>query len=494
MPEAGAARNHPRATTGKGYNRHVEARIVEFARLLRQNGVRVSPAEAVDAVRAASLAGVADRETFRAALRATMVKRGADAAAFDRLFSLYFSGLARIVEALERSVLRDLEESGILEGDELTMAAMTLSRLAPRLSPLARAALEGDAALLARLLRGAALTLDFSGLEASTQLGFYGRRLLSGAGGATLAADLERFPRALRDAGLDPARLEMVSERVRRALSTVEDAARRYADLERGARAERRREGALAERGFATLSRDEVARTEQAVRRLAERLRDRLARRERSRRRGTLNVRRTLRRNLAWEGIPARLVFRARHRARPDVVVLCDVSDSVRHVSRLMLLFVHTPQSLFSHVRSFVFVSDLGEVTDAFRSERDVARAVDLATTGRAVSLAGNSNYGRALVSFHRRYMGAVTSRTTFIVIGDGRSNYLAPESWVLKEIRRRARRVLWICPEERWAWGSGDSEMPLYAAQVDRVATATRLSDLEKIAEALLPRAASRG
>jgi hypothetical protein len=90
--------------------------------------------------------------------------------------------------------------------------------------------------------------------------------------------------------------------------------------------------------------------------------------------------------------------------------------------------------------------------------------------------------------------MGAVTSRTTFIVIGDGRSNYLAPESWVLKEIRRRARRILWICPEERWAWGSGDSEMPLYAAQVDRVATATRLSDLEKIAEALLPRAASRG
>jgi uncharacterized protein with von Willebrand factor type A (vWA) domain len=176
------------------------------------------------------------------------------------------------------------------------------------------------------------------------------------------------------------------------------------------------------------------------------------------------------------------------------VVVLCDVSDSVRHVSRLMLLFVHTLQSLFAHVRSFVFVSDLGEVTDAFRAERDVARAADLATAGRAVSLAGNSNYGRALVSFHRQYLGAVTSRTTVIVIGDGRSNYLAPETWVLREIRRRARRVLWICPEERWAWGSGDSEMPLYAAQVDRVATATRLADLEEIADALIPRAAARG
>ncbi|HET8733415.1 MAG TPA: VWA domain-containing protein, partial [Anaeromyxobacteraceae bacterium] len=175
------------------------------------------------------------------------------------------------------------------------------------------------------------------------------------------------------------------------------------------------------------------------------------------------------------------------------VVVLCDVSDSVRHVSRLMLLFVHTLQSLFAHVRSFVFVSDLGEVTSAFRAERDVARAADLATAGRAVSLAGNSNYGRALVTFHRRHLGAVSSRTTVLVIGDGRSNYLPPESWVLAEVRRRARRVLWICPEERWAWGSGDSEMPLYAARVDRVAVATRVSDLEAIAEALVPRSAAR-
>ncbi len=150
----------------------MEARIVEFARRLRQNGVRVSPAEAADAARAAALAGVADRETFRAALRATLVKRGADAATFDRLFALYFSGIGRVLDALERSVLRDLEESGLLEGDDLTMAAMTLARLAPRLSPLARAALEGDAALLARLLRGAALGLDFSALEAPMQLGF----------------------------------------------------------------------------------------------------------------------------------------------------------------------------------------------------------------------------------------------------------------------------------------------------------------------------------
>jgi uncharacterized protein with von Willebrand factor type A (vWA) domain len=269
----------------------------------------------------------------------------------------------------------------------------------------------------------------------------------------------------------------------------LEDAARRYAQVEQRARAEARRRRALAPQGFAALSPADVQRMEVAVKRLAERLKARLASRERARRGGPLHVRRTLRLNMGLGGLPARLAFRRRRPERPDVVVLCDVSDSVRHVSRLMLLFVHALQSLFTRVRSFVFVSDVGEVTEAFREEKDLARAADLATAGRAVSLYGNSNYGRALKLFHERWRGAVTRRTTVLVIGDGRNNYNPPHAWVLDDLRRRARRVLWMCPEERWAWGQGDSEMPLYGARVDRVATVTTLEELEGLADQLIPR-----
>lgn len=467
----------------------VEARLVEFARVLRQNGVRVSPAEVADAARAATLVGLSERDAVRGALRSTMVKRAADVSVFERLFDLYFSGLGRVLDGLERSLVGALEESGLLSGHDLAMVAATLRRLAGDLSPLARAALAGDAAEVGRLLRGAALEIDFSSLQSPTQLGFYGRRLLAGGGGGTLGAELGALERALAERGLDPGALELVSERLAEALRAVEEAARRWAKLEQRSRAERHRDS-FAGRSFASLSRDEIVRTEVAVRRLAERLKARLVKRERSRRRGTLWVRRTLRRNLAIGGVPARLAFRQRRPERPDVMVLCDVSDSVRHVSRMMLLFLYTLQSLFTRVRTFVFVSELGEATEAFRAERDVSRAADLATAGKVVSLAGNSNYGRALRAFHRDFAGAVSRRTTLIVIGDGRSNYHPPEAWVLRDLARRARRVVWICPEERWAWGSGDSEMPLYAACVERVAVVTRLADLEEVADALVPRA----
>jgi uncharacterized protein len=214
----------------------------------------------------------------------------------------------------------------------------------------------------------------------------------------------------------------------------------------------------------------------------------RLVRRGRARR-GALAIRRTLRANLGAGGVPARLVFRARRPKRPEVMVLCDLSDSVRHVARLMLLFLHTLQSLFSGVRSFVFVADLAEVTAALGQERDPGRALDRAVAARAVPLSSNSDYGRALRTFHRRFLASVTRRTTVLVIGDGRTNYHPPEAWVLDDVRRRARRLLWICPEERASWGSGDSEMPAYAARCHRVATAATLEDLERIGEALVPR-----
>jgi uncharacterized protein with von Willebrand factor type A (vWA) domain len=466
----------------------VDARLAEFASLLRANGVRVSPAEVADAVQASALVGLDDRASFRAALRATLVKRARDVPAFDGLFDLWFSGLGRLLEGVERGLVAELEEQGLVEGDDLEMIARTLADLAGGLSPLARAALGGDPALLARLLRGAALQLDLGALGSEAAAAFAGRRLLAAAGGGALADDAATLERALRERGLGDGALQLVAGRLDAALRRVEDAARRVAELELGARALARSTGKLSSR-VAPVSGEELARTETAVRRLAERLKTRLVRRERSRRRGALAARRTLRKNLALDGVPARLVFRQRRPERPDVVVLCDVSESVRHVTRLMLLFLFTLQGLFTRVRTFVFVSELAEVTDRLRAERDPARAADLATAARVVSLAANSNYGRALRTFHRDFLGAVGRRTTVIVVGDGRSNYNPPEAWVLEELRRRARRVLWICPEPRSAWGSGDSEMLLYARRCDRVATLETLDDLEGLADALVPR-----
>jgi len=461
--------------------------VLEFGRLLRRNGLTISPAEVADAVSAASLVGVDTPGALRGALAATLVKRSADLPVFRAAFELHFSGLGRVLAAAERSLVEALRSSGLLEGDELEMVIRRLEAAAAAFGPLGQLAVAGDRAGLLRLLRTAALRIDFS-LLAAARGGFAAHRLLDAAGGEALAEERAAAEAALRGAGLAAPVLDALTGALRAAFAGVEAAAGAWAEAELAARSRPRDPGALPAPGAAPPEGAELERIEAAVRRLASRLRDRLVRRERGRR-GALAVRATLRRNLGHDGVPAELVFRRRRPERPDLVVLCDVSDSMRQVTRLMLLFLAGLQTGVRRVRTFLFVDSLGEVTGLLQGRPDAGWAVDLALAARAVPLSGNSAYGRVLRAFHRDHLAAVTRRTTLLVIGDGRTNFAPPEAWVLAELRRRARRVLWICPEGRARWGQGDSEMARYAVHCDRVATVERLADLEGLADALVPR-----
>jgi len=464
----------------------VDARIVEFAEVLRQNGVRVSTAEVVDAAQATAIVGLQDRDLFRSVLRSTLVKRDLDLEAFDRAFDFFFSGAAKTFEALDEALLKQLEEQGLLEGDELQMVVATVNRLFNQLSPMAQAALQNDRARLAQLFRAATLQLDLSRMETPMQAGFFSRRLLAGAGAERARTDLQSLEQELQARGLSLEGLEVVSKQLASALRKVEDAARREVDRQMRARL-KRSSGGLQDRPFHALSRAEVERAEAAVRKLAERLKTRLVRKQRSTRRGALNVRRTLRRNMPWGGVPMVPLFRSRRPERPEVVVLCDVSDSVRNASRMMLLFTYTLQSLFVRVRSFVFVSDMGEVTKYFK-DADPEEAIDLATAGKAVSLHSNSNYGRALANFTRDELGSLGRRTTLMVIGDGRNNYNPSNVWALKDLKRKVKRLIWITPEDRRSWGFGDSEMHSYSKAVHQTVVVQTLADLERLADQLVP------
>lgn len=464
----------------------MEQRIVEFVEVLRQNGLKVSVSETNDAVRALAEVGVGDREATRAVLASTLCKRAGDVPTFDKAFDFFFSGASKTLENLEKSLLDRIKEEGLLEGDELKMIVFMLERLAGQMAPLTEAALSGDRGRLAHLFRQASLQLDFSKIQNALQTGFYSRRLATAAGGEAMRGDLAAIEAELKARGVSTQGLEVTSRHLADALRKVEDAARAEVQRQVSARLKKPSTG-VGDRPLNQLTRQEIELAQRSVRALAEKLKSRLVRRQKSRRKGQLNPRRTLRKNLSAGGVPMVPVFRARRPMRPDVVVLCDVSDSVRNTSRMMLLFTSTLQSLFSRVRSFIFVSELGEVTKHFKDAKP-EDAIDAATNSGVISLASNSNYGHALASFVRGHLGSVTRRTTVLVIGDGRNNFNAANTWALEDLKRKAKRVVWICTEPKPNWGFGDSEMTSYARAVSQVVTVQTLSDLERIATQLVP------
>jgi uncharacterized protein with von Willebrand factor type A (vWA) domain len=186
-----------------------------------------------------------------------------------------------------------------------------------------------------------------------------------------------------------------------------------------------------------------------------------------------------MRRNMRYDGVPFNPVAVRRSEDKPRLVVLADVSLSVRATARFTLHLVHGLQTMFGQVRSFVFVADLVEISELF-AEHPVEQALGLVFGGQLLDVDANSHYGLAFGEFLDQYGAAVTRRTTVLVLGDGRGNGNHPNLDAFIEITRRARETIWLTPEPRYSWALGRCDLPLYAEHCDRVRVVRDLSGLE--------------
>ena len=229
-------------------------------------------------------------------------------------------------------------------------------------------------------------------------------------------------------------------------------------------------------------SREELEALRRTLHPLSRKLAVRLGRKRRHQRRGPLDFRATLRRSLSTGGVPVEPRFRHPRPSKPEIFVIADVSGSVASFARFTLQLVHALSTQFSKVRSFVFVDGIDEVTDLFERTDDPTRALErVITEADVVWVDGHSDYGHALREFDRRWGSDVTSRSTVLVLGDGRNNYHESGAWVLAQLHHQARHVYWLNPEPRQYWGSGDSIVDEFAVHCDAVVECRTLRQLER-------------
>jgi uncharacterized protein len=468
----------------------MEDQIIEFANVLRRNGIRVSLSENMDAFRSLGLIGIRNPVFFRNALRTTLVKRAADIKPFEELFDFFFLGIGQAIDALDRRIMEELGLTPEQFQKMLEQIQRFLKEMQGDLSELTRALLTGNRGELERLLREAASQEAAEGQPEGFRFTPY-TRMAARLQLDRVQSEIERFK----------AMLQMLAENGEDLQNAMRYLDERLRDLNRLLREviqqEQRKRGveprdysqrsALADKSFAFYTEDDIRRMNDAVTRLAQRLKNRLSVRRKRAARGRFNVKDTLRRNLQYGGVPFHIELDRRKKTKPQVMVLCDISDSVLNASRFMLQFVYSIQDLYTKVRSFVFVSDLGEVTKVFE-EHEIHHAVETALKGDVIDVFSHSNFGRAFELFYKNYFSAVNSKTTVLIIGDGRNNYNRPNDWVLREIQQKAKQLIWLNPESRMTWGIGDSEMPRYAAYCDLAEECRSINQLYKIVDLIVP------
>lgn len=433
-------------------------RHVEFVAALREAGLPVSVAEGIDAAASLRAIDLLDREQLRSAFAATLVKRQHHRPAFDTVFDVFFPPVtgesaappsdteppARDPDAAQRGPLEDPLRDRIR-------------------ADLARYLQDGDEQLLEMVAREAVGAFGQVPGRTAGESSWSRMTVLQRIAPETLMAGLlANFLAGQERGGLAERRARtLINQRIARFEQRVDvDVRRRLAErtgAESVARTARR--PTIDQVNFLAATRADLVALRREIRTLAQQLATRLAIDQRRGSRGQLDFRRTIRASLSSGGVPMETHHKPKRPLKSDLVVLCDVSDSVSSFAQFTLLLVYALREVFSKVRAFAFVDELDEVTRFFTPGGDPLDAISrLATEADVTWLMGRTDYGRAFELFAERFPDAIGPRTSLLVLGDARSNYGDVALPTLRELAGRAKHAYWLNPERRSAWDTGDS------------------------------------
>jgi uncharacterized protein len=468
-----------------------------FIHELREAGLPVSTTEHLDSMHAVKHIPLEDREAFKYALAATLVKNNAHWRAFETVFEVYFS-----LRGKEFMLRPDAEESP--EGQEGErqagegvpgMAGAGGEAMSPEeiAQMLYKALLDGDEALMRAMARQA--VKRYAGMEPGRPVGgtYYLYRTLRNL---ELDDVLERLMDQSRADAPEPmTRLEERLEhdefetRIDQLKKEIEAEIRRRLVADRGveAMAKTLRKPLPEDVDFMHASREEMGNLRKAIYPLTRKLAARLARKRKHGRKGPLDFRSTVRHSLSYGGVPADPKFKYPRPSKPEIFVIADISGSVAAFARFTLHLVYAISNQFSKVRAFVFIDGIDEVTRYFEATDDIGEAVHRVNTeADVVWVDGHSDYGHAFEVFWNRWGREIGPKTTVLILGDARNNYHASQNWVIKEMRKKARHVYWLNPEPKAYWNTGDSIVGEYGVHADGVFECRNLRQLERFVENL--------
>lgn len=486
--------------------------LTTFIHALRNADVRISTAETLDALKAVDLVGYRDRALLKNSLALVLPKTQDEKAAFDTCFDRFFAsrdtgsfqppdssaspqhpsdaapgqpgnseaggGGEQTSAAENRREASATSESSAADADE---AAFESGEPSTPQSALGQLLTRANQMEISTAVHCASRRVNVHEIQVFTQKGVYTRRVMEAMGLEDLQQEIARLGAG---AAISERRLGHELSRRRDWLrERVRDYVERQFLLHADVKGRRLREDLLRDVRLGALDARHRRLAQDLILRMARRLAAAYSRRKKVFDRGSLHVPRTLRRNMKYDDAIFDLHWKSVKVDRPKVFAICDLSGSVASYASFMLMFLYSLGAVLPKVRSFAFSCHLAEVSDLFaRHGIDDAMALALKQYG-----GGSTDYGQAFADFRRLCRDDIDRRTTLIILGDARNNYGDNGMDALKELYERSGRVIWLNPEARAIWNTGDSEMRHYAVYCHQVEQCGTLAQLERVVSRLL-------
>ena len=483
----------------------MERTLVDFVKALRTAEVKVSPAETLDAMAAMDIVGYEDRGFLKDTLSIVLSKNPEEKEAFDTCFDRFFTfdkfsegdgdesdewsdGSADDDGEFDPSGERSSEGGrgsgqgmgGGAGGDADEEGDPGELSLAPQ-SELGQMLMRSNKTEIMIAIAEAGREVEVNQIVVFTQKGLYTRKIMDAMGMKGLNDEIGDL-RA--HGGIPQRRLSNALKKGRdRLRETVRDYVERQFFLHADEKGKQLREELLKKVKLSNVEKRNFKDVHEVVMKMAKKLIAIHSKRRKTFKRGQLDVRKTLRNNMQYDGALFDIHWKAQKVDRPKVMCICDVSGSVSNYSRFLLMFLYSLTEVLPKVRAFAFSSDLGEVTRLFeQSDLETAIAKTMRDYGN-----GSTDYGQMLDDFRSHCMNDVNNKTTIIILGDARNNYGDPKSEILREMYDKSKRVIWLNPEPKMSWTVGDAEMKKYAPCCHQVEVCNSLMHLERVVGNLL-------
>ncbi len=422
--------------------------LEDFIQAVRGAEVRVSVAETLEAFETVRIVGYSDRQILKDALSVTVAKTREEKLRFEQAFERFFTS----------DIFGDAAPGGAAPAEDAMPEDLepNLGLTAENEARIVEMLLRNDKTGLHTAMREAAREVGLANITLFTQKGIYLQRIMRRMG-------LDALDRRLNELEATGEGGSEMAERLRQArgyfLDQVRDFVQQQMQLYTGASHKQLREESLKDRRLSKLEVEDFDRMKVIVQEMARRLANVHARRAKRAQRGQIDIRRTLRNNMGYDGELFDLHWKRTRIDRPRVVAICDVSRSVAAYSRFLLLFLYSMAEVMARIRTFTFCSDVAEVTDIMENN-PVEEALLAAQVAAPI---GSTDYGQTFRTLEQRYLDAFTPKTTVLILGDARNNQLPAEASILKTLQQHSRNIIWLNPESPISWATGDSEMGVY-------------------------------
>ena len=440
----------------------------DFIHILRSSDLRVSTSESIDAMNVVSEIGLEDRSLLKHSLSFSLAKTLREKEIFNECFDNFFEENYMNLSEDKLPQKNNEKDSGISDLDVLDKNENSLEELYNN----------SDRTSLMTAMALAAREANLQDIRLFTQVGMFTRKIFDEMGLEKLNNDIFQ---ASREGNI---RREEDLKNIRENLRLeIREYIENQVKLRTSNTGKQLREDALSQMRLTQADKSDYKIMSGIIKKMARRLISVHSRRKRKSQRGLLDIRSTIRANQEYDGILFETVWKKTKVDRPKIVALCDVSGSVANVSRFFLMFLHSLTEILPNVRTFAFSNKAGEVTDLFENKDvEVAAAETLLLNG-----GGSTDYGQAFVDLEGLLENNIDRKTTVIILGDARSNYGDPRCDVLKTIQEKSKRILFLNPEPKSVWGTGDSEMLRFVPYCSKSKVCSSLFDLERVVDDML-------